>query len=493
MSLKTLIKGNLRSIRIGKTVKLLSLCSALIFFNLISNSTSYAATFTVDRIDDATVSTCSVAANDCTLRGAVTAANTAGGTNTIDFDGVVFAASQTILLSGTQLAITSGTLTINGTGANLLTISGGNLSRIFSISVGATATITGLTVFNGNGGGTPNTGFGGGVFNAGTLTLTNVAVTDNQSSGGGNGGGVYNLSGLLTINNSTINSNIGANGGGGILNFSGATMIINNSTITENNVTIANGGGGIANVGTITVTGSTIANNSAAANPGGGVVNFGSFTSGSSIYADNTAASNPDFSGTLTSNNFNLIEDTTGTTISLFEGRSNKGLSNLAANDITGVDPMLGPLQNNGGTTLTKALLPGSPAIDTGNSFGLLTDQRGSMRPVDDPNTVNPVPIVGNLADIGAFEVQAPTAAAVRISGRVLSPSGRGVQQAIVQLTDQNGSTITARTNSFGYYRFEEVEVGQTLIFNVFSKRYQFATRIVNFDEETTILDFTGR
>src|SRR6185369_6103828 len=73
---------------------------------------------------------------------------------------------------------------------------------------------------------------------------------------------------------------------------------------------------------------------------------------------------------------------------------------------IFGLDPLLGPLQNNGGPTPTMALLPGSPAIDHGTNFGVLPDQRGRARPFD----LTGIPNVpgGDGTDIGAFELIPP-------------------------------------------------------------------------------------
>jgi hypothetical protein len=86
------------------------------------------------------------------------------------------------------------------------------------------------------------------------------------------------------------------------------------------------------------------------------------------------------------------------------------------------------------------------------------------------------------------FNLLAPTAASATISGKVLSPSGRGVSSAFVHITDQDGNIRTTRTNNFGYFTFEDIEVGQTLIFNVYNKRFQFNTQVINFDESITNL-----
>ncbi len=103
------------------------------------------------------------------------------------------------------------------------------------------------------------------------------------------------------------------------------------------------------------------------------------------------------------------------------------------------------------------------------------------------------VEAVGNIFfDINNanFEITAPTAANVSVSGRVVSSSGRGISNGIVTSTDQNGEVRTARTNSFGYYRFNEVEVGQTYVLNVRHKRYQFSPRVVSVSEDISGFDF---
>ena len=102
----------------------------------------------------------------------------------------------------------------------------------------------------------------------------------------------------------------------------------------------------------------------------------------------------------LTSEGYNLSNDAAGG-----DGATGPGGFLNATGDIRNTDPLLGPLQNNGGPTPTHALLPGSPAIDKGKSFGVTTDQRGKPRPFDNP-TISPAP-GGNNSDIGAYEVRA--------------------------------------------------------------------------------------
>ena len=271
-----------------------------------------------------------------TLREAIQAANTnlsvngsvagAATGDTIQFS--LALAGSTITLNGTQLptisstASAADTLTIEGLGINLLSISGNFTSRIFQVgttnNVANTVTISGLTLMDGDsspagGGGllndgtltintcviTGNTSFsGGGIENNGTLTVNNSTISDNTAVGGsGNGGGIANLSGrMLTINNSMVSGNSADANGGGLSN--GGTMILNYSTISANNAGNGSGGsdngGGIANLSgstTLTIDSSTITGNSAD-NNGGGIDNAGPLTISNSTISGNAAAIN---------------------------------------------------------------------------------------------------------------------------------------------------------------------------------------------------------
>ena len=126
-------------------------------------------------------------------------------------DTITFASSlagQTITLTSGELDLTdtTGTTTITGLGANQLTISGNNASRVFDIS-GAIVDISGLTISNGY----SVNDSGGGVFNGGTVTISNCTISGNLASA--NGGGIENV-GTATITGSTISGNSGQFGGG---------------------------------------------------------------------------------------------------------------------------------------------------------------------------------------------------------------------------------------------------------------------------------------
>jgi hypothetical protein len=158
------------------------------------------------------------------------------------------------------------------------------------------------------------------------------------------------------------------------------------------------------------------------------------------------------------------------------------GIQNGVNGNIVGVNPLLGPLQNNGGTTMTHALLLDSPAINAGENVleaGLM-DQRGVGFPR----------ILGGTVDIGAFEIA--TLAPVSITGRVTTPDGTGLRNAAVSLTDSVGIRRTAFTSSLGYYSFDGVTTGVTYSISVQSKRYRFSSKQLQIDTDLPGLDFVG-
>jgi hypothetical protein len=215
---------------------------------------------------------------------------------------------------------------------------------------------------------------------------------------------------------------------------------------------------------------------------------FGTANLNNTIVAGNTSAtasSSPDFRGEVSStSSFNIIGNGLGTT-----GITNGTNGNQVGTSASQIDARLAPLADNGGATQTHALLPDSPAIDKGISFGLTTDQRGFARPVDLVAYTN----AADGADIGAFEVQfAPTAATVAVSGYVTSALGRGISGVVLSLTDSQGNTRTTSTATGGYYRFEDVQAGETYILSASGKRYTFSqpVQILNVNEETDAVNF---
>jgi hypothetical protein len=233
--------------------------------------------------------------------------------------------------------------------------------------------ITGNKIRHGNG----SFGYGAGIYNcpSSTLTLINTTISDNSAEVGGaicNGG-------TLTIINSTFNGNVARqHRGGGIANY--GTLAITNSTFEGNSGGSSGLAGGILNgglfqsSGALAINNSTLSGNAAGEGRGGGIFNV----KGSTVVLQNSIVANNaggNCHGTMTSDGYNLSSDDSCS----FNGTG----------DLNNTDPDLGPLQSNGGPTQTMALLPGSPAIDSGNPDGctdghghlLKTDQRGEPRP----------------------------------------------------------------------------------------------------------------
>jgi CSLREA domain-containing protein len=211
-------------------------------------------------------------------------------------------------------------------------------------------------------------GDGGGILNTGRMTLINTTVSDNQTGEGGTGTSSTGLGGF----------------GGGIYNTS-SQLIISNSTITNNRTTghFGGSGGGIySNVVGIGILKNTIVANNSVAKGGA------------------RDGEGPDLHGNFTSQDYNLIEDV-----------SNASISGVTTHNITGVDPKLGPLFNNGGPLPTHGLLPGSPALDAGNNANLEQD---SVDLDGDGNVTESIPfdqrgtgfprVLNGTVDIGAFE-----------------------------------------------------------------------------------------
>ena len=316
-----------------------------------------------------------------------------------------------------RFKIANGAAPVNSVGGGIQIFTGGRLSLTDALLSGNSAhdggaifnagilTVNNATIsYNSTG-----TGAGGGIWNFnGILKIANSTVSNNTAGDGGavnntgilnvlgstlssnsgiNGGAVYHATGTAIINNSLINNNQASAGAGGIY-ASGNVLNLSNSTVTGN--TTPGSGGGILSVsGTTNLLNATVAFNSA--HDGGGTAAglFAPVNARNTIIARNTdVVSTPDISGSLNSQGYNLIGNTSGATI-----------TGDATGNRLNVDPLLGALADNGGPTRTLALLPNSPAIDAGEpGRASAFDQRGFNRSTDGSGD-------GTLqTDIGAYE-----------------------------------------------------------------------------------------
>jgi hypothetical protein len=443
------------------------------------------------------------------LRDAVAGANANPGADVVQFRKGV---SGTIAL-GSPLFLTSD-LTIQGPGASAVTLDGQGNTQLVSVGAGTSVSVSGLTIARGFG------LLGGGIYNAGNLTLTNVAFTNDRSGGPfgqgpGNGGAIFNdTGGTVTISSSTFTGNqaYGTAGGGAIYNlgtltltgssFSGnrafydsiagaplgdalrstgsatidlctfrdtvnsiestgsgsltirrstiagssaAGLLSSNSLVLDSCTISGNGAssdwGAVTVRGTATITNCTIANNPS---PGISAIRFtpikpttivitSSTIAGNSVQATATDATTgaginvlgvgagPQISlhDTILAGNVLLrqgaaplphdLNTNTATSLgfkptqyvslgyNLIQAPGTAVFGGTTVGNIYGVDPLLGPLADNGGPTQTMALLAGSPALDAGDPAATdlpLFDQRGKPR------------VAHGRVDIGAYEVQ---------------------------------------------------------------------------------------
>ncbi len=369
--------------------------------------------------------TCDLA--ECTLREAIALANSTLAPD-VTFDPAVFNVPRTITLTAGELLVTQN-LTINGPAA-LLVISGNNASRILYAS-GVDLTLANLALTGGNSTGAVSPGVGGAILHtAGNLTLTDVVLGSNSCSAAGTGGalavtfgtltatrvsvtgntcnnvgGIYLQDGSLTMVDSSLSGNSGSEGealrlaassgprptavrGVGIAQLTNVT-ISGNSTSSANSAIRVEPQAGTTL--TTTLTNVTISGNTTTAVGGNGAIWHRPF-GGTHV----TVLRNTIVSGNLVGGVANDIEGTLDAGSSFNLIGVGGGLANGVNGNQIGInDPLLASLSDYGGGTLTRALLPGSPAIDAGSN-GLATnaDQRGVARPQQ------------GTVDVGAFESQ---------------------------------------------------------------------------------------
>ncbi|MBK8466537.1 MAG: hypothetical protein IPL32_11955 [Chloracidobacterium sp.] len=396
--------------------------------------------------------------------------------------GAIFIDSQdNVTVPGQNAVITNTVMTNNKAESSIVNTFGG---AVIARALNATVTFNGCTVSNNQSIATATTGcatgacngFAGGLYNqqgrmillnssisgnssshyhpgirnlastqaAATLDITNSTISNNSSSfDDAQGGGAANIVGgsfdaAINIDHSTISGNTltgNVSLGGGLLNVGNtggsAVMNITNSTISGNSSHDVAGIYSDGAFGTCVIDFSTITGNvaDAASGDGGGI--YQDTTAGgatfvsNSISANNVASVNVDINDLPTSLNYNHIENPDAFFV-------------VAANDVIGSDPLLGPLANNGGPTLTH--IPGLPVRDlipTGtNGCGspVSNDQRGALRPA------------GGGCDKGSVEFDGPTPTPTLTA--TASPSPTNTATATTTATATNTVTPTNTSTS---------------------------------------------
>jgi CSLREA domain-containing protein len=443
-----------------------------------------ATTLTPTRFDDPSPDTC--LPTDCSLREAVIAANANSGMDTIE----VPAGSYSLTRAGAEedaastgdLDITD-SVTITGAGQSTTSIDGGDLDRVFHVLSGTTVDISGVTIRNGTGNATssadPTNGWGGGIYNAGSLTLTdtivtqNVAENDDPDTGQGRGGGIYNNAGTLELDGSSVTDNTaptttGLSGGifsvGGTLtltdsevsgNSAGSQVAgieadntaftITGSTISGNNV--IDGGATLAagisaEGGSFSVTNSTVSGNfvtSGSAFAGGIFYRDMSPTITNSTIANNTGTSGaihrgtgPDVDATNVLVSGNSSPECNAAVTSVADNNLEEGAACFTAGDLQNAFANLDALAYNGGPTRTHALGVNSDAIDAGdNGECPSVDQRGAAR-------------TDGACDIGSFEADAGVTLVVNTTDDLndgsCTPSHCSLREAILASNAVSGA-----------------------------------------------------
>jgi hypothetical protein len=346
----------------------------------------------------ATISAFSLTIDSCNITG------TLGGPGAATRGGAISVTGLYDSLIVTNCAIKGTVTTVN-------TVSNNDAGALY-VATNKTVSVSNSTLTGSVTGSTTSNEAGAVYQNAGTLTLTYCTLS---GSSAGRGGGFYQQGGTSTLTNCTISGNSATTNGGGVYLGKGTLNLID-CTIA-NNTAGSNGGGvaapfrssnGTGGTATATLTNCTISGNTAASasalytqyikpttgiNPTGKVV----------VNLNNTIVSGGvvrKIGANTTDNNeqINATDSLFDTTPTTGAGMTVNGTN---TSNLFGMNPMLGTLQNNGGTTQTLALLAGSPAIDAGSNAlasSLTTDQRGTGY-----NRV-----INNVVDIGAFEYQPP-------------------------------------------------------------------------------------
>lgn len=370
-------------------------------------------------------------------------------------------------------------------------------------SVGTTLLIVNTTISHN----TAQTESGGGLCTLGNFslvtTLRNVTIANNTA--GYDGGGIYHGSGTLNMGSSIVAGNTSLHVGyAPDINAGSATLITADGNLIGNNYSVETQ----FPVGQPNRTnGDWVGNAAAPINPllaplgnyGGTTPTRALFTAslanshgystgpetqydqrgafrGSSVIDIGAFEANPGGGGVYTADlpfglanqpyNQTITADNSGSTYCISSGGLPPGL--------TGVPICFAALSEDDLMSSPEAVVAISGTPTTAGTYPF------TIRVSNGPNS---------LTNDYQIVVTAPTAASVSVGGRVFTSDGHGIFKARISITNPNGGTRTALTSSFGYFRFDDIEVGQTYILEAAHKRYQFAPRVLSVLDEITDAD----
>jgi predicted outer membrane repeat protein len=390
-----------------------------------------------------------------TLREAVALANadaSSGQSDAIDFDADLGNATITLAAGQLELSGVGGNATETIDGAGRITVSGNHASRVFRIDAGVHAELDGLTITDGRALNVFDTG--GGIYNAGTLTVAASTLSGNSAPGGG--GGIYNAA-TLTVSDSTVSANSGSgftteDDGGGIANAS--TAMIRHCTISNNSAVDDGLGGGLSNAGSMTVSDSTIDGNTASYG-GGGIENLNllaTLTVSNTTFAGNStfigAGIDNEF-GTLTVSNATFTSNTAkadgGGGIYNYEGRVTVSNSTFAGNS-AGYGGG-GIYSENGSLTVSNSTFAANSVHQAPGGGGIYSDT-GTLTVSNTTFTGDSAPAGGGIYNNGPATLSNSTVTgntAMAFGGG----AGGGILNGFYPLTLSN-SIVAGNFSSFG-------------------------------------------
>jgi parallel beta-helix repeat protein len=371
----------------------------------------------------------------------------------------------------------------------------------FAGSAATTLKIFNTTVFNNNA-----VSQGGGIClsQSGTTTIRNATIADNTASSFGGlevGGGTVNIVSSIIAHNTNTAGGVGSD----IRFFNGTLLTGGGNLIGNNDNSAATFPVGLPNAPV--PNGDWVGDAAAPLNPLlAPLGNYGGFTPTRPIYTSSVA-------------NFNaapVVPETQNDQRGVFRG----AFGDIGAFELNSPTAYVNPLpswiinnpysqiitSNNNGNLyciITGILPPGLFGIP--NCPPALSEKDALLTP-EAVVAISGTPTTGGTYDFtvrtssGAnsfttnyqIQITAPTAANISVGGQVLTSGGYGISRARVSLTNQNGETRSVQTNSFGFYRFNEVPAGQTYIISAFHKRWQFNSQVITVSDEIQNADFTA-